>query len=58
MEEKKRELADMSQVEKEALCYRLLVARDKINEKLRDVQESIQDNIELDKDMKSEFDLS
>ena len=34
-------LGDMSKIEKESLCYRLLVERDKINEKLRVVQESL-----------------
>jgi len=34
-------LEDMTKVEKEALCYRLLVERDKINEALRQVQKSI-----------------
>ena len=42
--EEKRDLIDMSQVEKEALCYRLLIERDKINEQLRIVQQSIRDN--------------
>jgi hypothetical protein len=45
MEEKKK-LEDMPQVEKEALCYRLLVERDKINEALRQVQKSIAENKE------------
>ena len=45
MEEKKK-LEGMPQVEKEALCYRLLVERDKINEALRQVQKSIAENKE------------
>lgn len=39
------DLSAMSRIEKEALCYRLLVERDKINEKLRIVQESLNDNL-------------
>jgi len=35
------ELGKMTLIEKEALCYRLLVARDKINDELRVVQDSI-----------------
>lgn len=31
----------LSLIEKQALCYRLLVERDKINERLRAVQESL-----------------
>ena len=31
----------MSQVEKEALCFRLLVERDKINERLKKVQDAM-----------------
>ena len=34
-------LESMTQVEKEALCYRLLVERDKINEALRQVQKTM-----------------
>jgi len=41
-----RSLMDMSQIEKEALCYRILVARDKINEELKRVQDSISRDIE------------
>ena len=39
-------LESMTKVEKEALCYRLLVERDKINEALRQVQKSIAENKE------------
>jgi hypothetical protein len=35
----------MSKIEKEALCYRLLVARDKINDDLRRVQESLKGDV-------------
>lgn len=35
------DLESMSKVEKEALCYRLLLDRDRINEQLRQVQESL-----------------
>ena len=48
--EEKKQLADMTKVEKEALCYRLLVDRDKINEALRQVQKSISEITELDKE--------
>jgi len=37
------DLSGMGKVEKEALCYRLLVARDKINEELRRVQDSLKE---------------
>jgi hypothetical protein len=32
---------ELSKNDKEALCYRLLVERDKLNERLRTVQESL-----------------
>lgn len=35
----------MTQIEKEALCFRLLVQRDKINERLRIVQESMKGDL-------------
>ena len=34
-------LESMTETEKQALCYRLLLERDKINEQLREVQESL-----------------
>lgn len=37
-------LTDMTKTEKEALCYRLLLERDKINENLRTVQESLKED--------------
>ena len=40
MDEKKK-LEDMTQIEKEALCYRIFVERDKLSEALRQVQKSI-----------------
>jgi len=39
------DLEAMTKIEKEALCYRLLKGRDAINDKLRLVQQSIQDEI-------------
>ena len=36
----------LTQIEKEALCYRLLRERDKINESLRKVQTSMKDEVE------------
>ena len=36
------DLTTKSQTEKEALCFRLLVERDKINEKLKKVQETME----------------
>ena len=36
-------LETLSKIEKEALCYRLLKERDKINESLRAVQNSIKE---------------
>ena len=39
MEEK--DFEGMSQTEKEAACYRLLVQRDKINEELRQLQKTM-----------------
>ena len=39
-------LEELTQVEKEALCYRLLVERDKINDALRKVQANLK--IEVD----------
>lgn len=41
--DKELELLAMSKTEKEALCYRLLVERDKLNERLREVQSSIKE---------------
>ena len=43
MEDDTEDFTLMSVIEKEALCYRLLVKRDKINEQLRKVQESMED---------------
>lgn len=40
------DLGAMTKIEKEALCYRLLVSRDKINDELRKVQESLKDEVE------------
>ena len=37
------DLLSMTKTEKEALCYRLLVTRDGINEELRKVQASIKE---------------
>jgi hypothetical protein len=37
-------LGSMNQVEKEALCYRLLLERDKINDSLRKVQDSMKED--------------
>ena len=37
------DLTTLSFTEKEALCYRLLVERDKVNENLRKVQESMEE---------------
>lgn len=39
-----KNLDDMTIVEKEAYCYRLLVERDRINEELRKIQQSIKEN--------------
>lgn len=39
------DLETMTQTEKEAMCYRLLVERDKINEKLRVVQGSMKEEV-------------
>ena len=39
----KIDLKDMTKTDKEALCYRLLVERDKINEVLRMVQNNIKE---------------
>ena len=41
--DEKGEIENMTRVEKEALCYRLLVERDKINETLRKVQASMKE---------------
>ncbi len=45
MPEKIEKLDDMSKEQKEALCYRLLVERDKINEALRIVQNSMKEEL-------------
>ena len=37
-------LEEMSKIEKEALCYRLLVSRDEINDALRTVQNSLKED--------------
>ena len=37
------DLIAMTKIEKEAMCYRLLVARDAVNEKLRIIQQSLKE---------------
>jgi len=37
-------LENMSKTEKEAHCYRLLIERDKINERLREAQNSLKND--------------
>ena len=34
---------NMTKLEKEARCYQLLVARDKINQELREIQDSLKE---------------
>jgi hypothetical protein len=43
MDSESDKLEMLTKVEKEALCYRLLIERDKINESLRKAQQSIKD---------------
>jgi len=43
MDSESEKLEMLSKVEKEALCYRLLIERDKINESLRKAQQSIKE---------------
>jgi hypothetical protein len=47
-------LNDMTRVEKEAMCYRLLVERDRINEALRITQKSLE---EMDKCTKTKSEI-